>query len=522
MRINPLMARLRSYVSAPFRRAQESAGAPLSLWCSRFWECWRLLDSLCSRSPRRRIRGRNLFRRAAKNNAPTSPDADMFFNDVLRQVIVGPSISEKQSALWGGKKSLLPTMFGRDLSPFSGQGVNVIWNGGASTSRPSTRTITAFPTTESGTPQPNDAALLQLNLSPAAQGSLLDLDDFPRGGNLCFPIRTPTRLIPISTVLFCPMTRMVPNTITPTVPTRVIIPSFHRPQYLRNATGSLVNPVPVANWYIDPNTAKLVLYPHVEHLAINNSGVITTTQRFVTGTHPDTTTPGSQSVSNSRRHSERDPHAAVWRSASCAGRCLDARCGVGRNNRLPAQCPGRPCSLDRPSFHGHDSRREFHSQPVWPVNPTLGVTTVNDGSVVLDLSGPTIFYAVDTDNDGVPDANYMDFGFPLMTTPDGTQQFVAMAAVRIIDAEGLYNLNVHGNRGGQAAVPSANNFGGLNTFLSHRTMNEPSEVIGGMGLDADSRRIPNAPLTGTIASTLLQYTYRSSAHRRTAGQSTDE
>ena len=53
----------------------------------------------------------------------------------------------------------------------------------------------------------------------------------------------------------------------------------------------------------------------------------------------------------------------------------------------------------------------------------------------LDLHRPTIFYAVDTDNDGVPDANYIDLGFPLMTTPDGTSQFVAMAAIRIIDAD---------------------------------------------------------------------------------------
>src|SRR5580692_11236151 len=44
-------------------------------------------------------------------NSPTAKstaiglDADQFFNDILRQIIIGPSLAEKQSALWGGNKS---------------------------------------------------------------------------------------------------------------------------------------------------------------------------------------------------------------------------------------------------------------------------------------------------------------------------------------------------------------------------------------------------------------------------------
>src|SRR5579864_9546503 len=65
---------------------------------------------------------------SAKVVAAGSTIADPFFNDVLRQIINGASITEKQSVMWGGTHSLMPTMFGRDMSAFNGQGVNQIWN----------------------------------------------------------------------------------------------------------------------------------------------------------------------------------------------------------------------------------------------------------------------------------------------------------------------------------------------------------------------------------------------------------
>ena len=93
---------------------------------------------------------------------------------------------------------------------------------------------------------------------------------------------------------------LVPNPGSPALPTRVIIPSFHRPQLLRNANSSPgPGSVTPATWYIDPGTVNLVMYPHAEHVVINNSGVATATRRFVTGTHPDTTTPSALSVSDS-------------------------------------------------------------------------------------------------------------------------------------------------------------------------------------------------------------------------------
>jgi hypothetical protein len=335
-------------------------------------------------------------------------DADPFFNDILRQIIIGPSINERQSVLWGGNKSLLPTMFGRDLSPFNGQGINLIWN--TTTNQAAVdQNYNNLPEDGTSDGATNNSAFMQINLSPAAQQTVLDLNNFPTTPPSFFPDPDVNTTYPDINSLFLSYDALIPNPTNPTaLPTRVIIPSFHRPQLLRNASGGGGN-VTVAQWYTDPGTAKLVMYPHVEHVAIDATGTPTTTQRFVTLTHTDTTA------------SPLSPFPIP-----------------GDNGVVPP--------------------------------PAEGVWTAPGGT------GP-ITYDVDTDNDGVLDARYMDFGFPLMTTPDGSTQFVALAAVKIIDADALFNLNAHGNRSALAAVPSPNNFGGTGTFLSRSNQGISSSEV---------------------------------------------
>src|SRR5580700_7308271 len=82
----------------------------------------------------------------------TTLNADIFFNDILRQVIIGPGIAEKQSAMWGGTHSLLPSMFGRDLQPFNGPGVNLIWNTTPATPFPGPAPAPAIDLNYDGTP----------------------------------------------------------------------------------------------------------------------------------------------------------------------------------------------------------------------------------------------------------------------------------------------------------------------------------------------------------------------------------
>ncbi len=273
------------------------------------------------------------FANSPSAKVPTATiNADALFNNVLRQIIVGPAITEKQSALWGGRASLLPTMFGRDLSPYNGAGVNLFWNTALNQASVD-QNYDATP--DDGTAvQQDNRALSFLNLSPSAAvawqantayvtgafvrpnanpqtnylyiattpgtsggseptwpglpgtvtdgtvnwitATSLDLNNYPFAGNL-YPDPDVNITYPDNNSPYLAYDGLVPNYTNPSLPTRLITPSFHRPQYLRNATAATgLGNVPVANWYVDPLTAPFVLYPHVEHTAIDNKGNITT------------------------------------------------------------------------------------------------------------------------------------------------------------------------------------------------------------------------------------------------------
>ena len=60
------------------------------------------------------------------------------------------------------------------------------------------------------------------------------------------------------------------------------------------------------------------------------------------------------------------------------------------------------------------------------------------------LPGGSFQLEVDTDNDGVLDAFWMDIGLPIQTSPDGLR-YKPLVAYRVVDQDGLVNLNVAGN-----------------------------------------------------------------------------
>jgi hypothetical protein len=64
-----------------------------------------------------------------------------------------------------------------------------------------------------------------------------------------------------------------------------------------------------------------------------------------------------------------------------------------------------------------------------------------------NLSDTYSLLDVDLDNDGVKDAIWIDLGLPMLTLPGG-DQFVPMASFKVVDADGLLNLNAHGNMEG--------------------------------------------------------------------------
>jgi hypothetical protein len=340
------------------------------------------------------------FAGAAKANVGTGIDGDTFFNDILRQVIIGPAINEKQSAMWGGTHSLLPSMFGRDLTPFNGQGVNVVWQsnaGNPNVNRPAVdqnyNGLAEDGTTNPGSESINNSQFLQMNLSPAAQGTLLDLNNFPTVGTQ-YPDLDVNITYPDFNNTFLASDTLVPNGTN--IPVRVVTPSFHRPILLRGLA-------PSATWYTAATTAPYVMFPHTSHLAIDSSGNVPSTsngintQRFVSNTYSDN---------------------------SLIGTALN-----------PLPIPG-------------DGATPAPSEGVWTPTGTFN-----------PAAPPLISYDVDTDNDGIADARYMDFGFPMMADSNGNQ-FVALGAIKIIDADSLFNLNTHGNRAGLANIPVTNNFAG--------------------------------------------------------------
>lgn len=67
---------------------------------------------------------------------------------------------------------------------------------------------------------------------------------------------------------------------------------------------------------------------------------------------------------------------------------------------------------------------------------------------------PTYVYDADADGDGIKEALYVDLDFPLQTTTDGSETFLPIYGITIYDADGLINLNAHGNIAGDLNLGS--------------------------------------------------------------------
>ncbi|MCH8830042.1 MAG: hypothetical protein IID45_10750, partial [Planctomycetes bacterium] len=215
------------------------------------------------------------FAAAAKFNE-SELDPDPLFDDALRQIMLGANNKEYQSPFYGGRISLLPTMFGKDRSPFNGRGVYIGWNS----------TDKNFVDNDRDGKPDGKADQVGGNQSPAATGE--DRADTANAANpfekqsepdvaYSYPDHT-------SPFLFYRAPVRDPNT---GAIRWVQLPSFHRPQLLR---GLGIAP---SQWLKDARTAALVFRPHQEHWLILSDGSIaksggTQQHRFVSGKYPDT------------------------------------------------------------------------------------------------------------------------------------------------------------------------------------------------------------------------------------------
>ncbi len=346
---------------------------------------------------------------AQSYNAPAEQDPDVFFNWALEQLIVGPPDTARNSMLYGGYKSILPNMVGADLTPFNGTGIGTVWN--PSTARPE------LDLNRDGVVDGGDQYALQLTHAPGSQiGTLADpatLQTFyanmrnPAVSRLPAPDADYT--YPDLNSAFLSYTWTEPVTGR-----QITIPSWVRPQLLRNRIGAndyLLDPnVPgewtpmggtsVHPWYTDPATLPFVMTPHSERRAVAidpenpaNFGVAYEDQdyarRFVSDLYPDT---------------------------------------------VPTTDP----SYVEPFDFG------IGREPIWRRGR-------GDDPAMSALQAYADSYPADPDNDGINDAIWLDLDFPIQNVGDGGGQFVPLYAMKIVDVDALFNLNKHGNGHGSYA-----------------------------------------------------------------------
>lgn len=342
-------------------------------------------------------------------NAPAAQPDDLF-DFALRSIIIGPSDDCYQSVLWGGRHSLLANMYGRDGILWNGEGVSLNSNAGqpfVDMDNDGTANITA-----NGLNQLENQNLLNPVDSPVA-----NIGAWNNGsGTAMWGTGKQTYLGSAINGPFNPLSSYIPQPdvnynspdinsmflsydgfatdATGATRTRVVIPSYLRPQYLR------INGSPNPTWY-NSAPANQVMRPHPNHYCVDSSGNVLTL--------------GGQPIP--RYVSLADP---------VSYKALGLRRPFTSNAFLPETAAGNPST----GYLG-----------VWS-----GAANPNPQDISAD---------VDTDGDGVMDAILMDLGFPPIRRSDD-KYVVPLFAIRIRDLNGLINVNASGNLAGNLNLNTVN------------------------------------------------------------------
>ncbi|QDT63755.1 hypothetical protein [Calycomorphotria hydatis] len=338
------------------------------------------------------------FADSAKDPQGVGVTVDTLMDFALEQIILGPDDNTYyNSALWGGRASLLATLVGTDLQPFDGPGVNLVWD-----------TASTQPVVDANYDGSDDGTddTMELNQSPVAQMSGTDdADDIGL---------TTTGLV--GEVLPQPdVGYSYPDINSPflcyigTEPTsgeQIVIPSYHRPQYVRlNASDD------GSDWYYNNTNyfRRRVMRPHRGHEAVLSDGTLSGVPRF--------------------------PQTAAELEA--AGLYDDADTS-GTLDPTTEAISFFPLQTETSDVNGNGTLDSY---------PILEGHWTNDGST-------TYAYDADADGDSIKEAVYLDLDYPIQTTADGSISFVPLFAITIYDLDGLFNLNAHGNAYGDVALNS--------------------------------------------------------------------
>ncbi len=338
-------------------------------------------------------------------------ESDGLFDFALSQLLIGPAENNKQSALWPGRHSLIPNMIGMfqvnqdgsnsttplDRHPFNGVGVNLI-------SGPK-----GEPIVDNDFDGQADAPLiingksynyLNFNLSPVTGvNSLtrLQINQFLPAPDVDYTYPD------INNIWLAHYENVQVNPGDPTKVIPVLIPSFHRPQYLRTTTG------PVTDWDTNTAYASRVLCPHPGHFVFGNSNLA----RFM-GTGPDGQ-PGDANVDDDGDGIIDNDSEIGWN---------------GSDDEFPFKSSSDSTVRDP---NGNGTPREVG---VWSINgkPTS----------VFDQRLKNFELHVDNRRSGIRDGVWIDVGAPMFTLPDG-RKATFLVSYTVLPADGLVNLNTAGN-----------------------------------------------------------------------------
>ncbi len=332
------------------------------------------------------------FSEAAKGETDPGLSADTLFDWGLEQLIVGPPNYLKQSALWGKRHALISQVYGRDLTPHTGEGVD-----------PS---------------NPAHVALGLLNPidSPAVRGG------FERNWvqNTNYPDPAVDYTYPDINNMFLGyfgQTFDNNNNSTVTIGSttyqrHVMVPSFVRPELLRSGGAHLTD------WYQNPLTTAKTFRPHPRHVYID--GQDNNVRRFL-----DANNPADMTIITGL---------------------------TGGSSGFPFE----------------------------PADLTGGNAAVKGEMGVWSNSVPGI-YELDADNDNDPtngnEGIWMDLAFYIQERDDGAM-YTPLHSMTVYDADGLFNLNIHGNLAGNLNLAAAR-FGGpgqSRVAESNTGVGGPSEV----------------------------------------------
>ena len=343
---------------------------------------------------------------AASQRTGVEVDSNVLFDFGLEQILLGPNQYNQQSALWPGRHSLIPNMLGMfavhpegtgrtyplDRHPYNGVGVNLALD--------PVSQVPFVDNDRNGLPDADSDFYLNFNYSPAShpqpgrppltREQILGLA--APDVDYTYPDLNNIFLAQVADV------RVKYNDPTSIIP--VIIPSFHRPQYLRekyengNTSKPLARPDALSQkipWDRSPATVGRLLRPHPQHV------VVTTDANGRPVFHTD---PNSQ-----------DPSLPYYRRFPLLERGLDLS-------------PADP-----------DADGVLREQGIWSMTGAISAT---------DPRVRNYEYDVDTRGTGVRDGIWLDLGHAPFFLPDG-RGVVPLYSFTILPADGLVNFNTAGN-----------------------------------------------------------------------------